>query len=86
MYDKLQGMTNKYALVALDAVKLYQNDLAGTPVEAWNLATEKYFEPGSSSQKKGCPRNTFLSLCEEGLIEGIPSGDYTRSVKTSDMH
>ena len=25
------------------------------------------FGEGNASQKKGCPRNTFLGLCEEGL-------------------
>jgi hypothetical protein len=30
-----------------------------------------------SSQEKSCPRNAFLGLCEEGLIKGIPPGNYT---------
>ena len=28
---------------------------------------------------KGCPRNAFLGLAEDGLIVGVPSGQYTRS-------
>jgi hypothetical protein len=32
-----------------------------------------------SAQKKGCPRGAFLGLCEEGLVKGIPAGNYTTS-------
>jgi hypothetical protein len=32
-------------------------------------------------KKKGCPKGTFLGLCEEGLVKGIPKGNYTKSVK-----
>ncbi|WP_222125188.1 DUF6979 family protein [Paenibacillus xylanexedens] len=32
-------------------------------------------------RKKGCPKNTFLGLFEEGLLKGIPSGNYTNSIK-----
>ncbi len=28
---------------------------------------------------KSCPKSTFLGLCEEGLVSGIPSGRYSRS-------
>ena len=31
------------------------------------------------SRDKGCPRNAFLGLAEDGLIVGVPSGQYTRS-------
>ena len=29
--------------------------------------------------EKGCPKNTFLSLCEHGHIKGIPAGHYLYS-------
>ena len=32
-----------------------------------------------SAQKKGCPRGAFLGLCEDGLVKGIPAGNYTVS-------
>lgn len=35
-------------------------------------------------KKKGCPRNAFLGLYEEGLVKGIPSGNYTRSKKNKE--
>ena len=48
------------------------------PEEAWNQAArETLFSP--STQKKGCPKDAFLGLCEAGLIKGIPAGSYTGS-------
>jgi hypothetical protein len=32
-----------------------------------------------ASREKSCPRCPFLGLCEEGLIDGIPRGKYTKS-------
>jgi hypothetical protein len=40
---------------------------------------EKLYPSSLTSQKKICPRGAFLGLCEEGLIKGIPSGNYTAS-------
>jgi hypothetical protein len=50
-----------------------------SPVLAWDKAVTVEFPDSISSQKKSCPKNAFLGLCEEGLIEGINSGDYTQS-------
>ena len=33
-----------------------------------------------SSREKGCRRDTFLGLCQEGRVKDIPAGAYTRSV------
>jgi len=52
-----------------------------SPVEAWERATIGIFGEGTSGQKKGCPRGTFLGLCEEGRVKGIARGKYTRSKK-----
>ena len=30
---------------------------------------------------KGCPKNSFLALCETGQIKGVQAGKYTRSRK-----
>ncbi|WP_434751377.1 DUF6979 family protein [Paenibacillus amylolyticus] len=32
---------------------------------------------GTWAQRKGCPKNAFLGLCEEGLVHNIVSGRYT---------
>ena len=55
-------------------------DSAGaSPVKRWQSAMEKVYPTSVSAQKKGCPRGAFLGLCEEGLVRGIPPGQYTTS-------
>ncbi|NLD46886.1 MAG: hypothetical protein GX660_06760 [Clostridiaceae bacterium] len=51
---------NKYAQVAVNAGFYVKEGM--TPDYAWKKASCEIFEPGSSSQKKGCPKNTFLGL------------------------
>jgi len=72
---------NKYGQAALKAAKMVANGYVSTPEDGWNRATSEIFGKGSPSQKKGCPRGAFLGLCEEGLIKGISSGNYTSSTK-----
>jgi len=38
---------------------------------------EKLYPTSTSARKKGCPRGAFLGLCEDGLVKGIPAGQYT---------
>ena len=73
-------MTNKYAQVAVNTTK-YIIKNGGNPVEIWRKQAELIFDPEGASIKKGCPKGTFLGLCEEGLVKGIPKGNYTRSIK-----
>ena len=70
---------NKYGAAALKSVKLLQSDKSKNPTEVWDIVTKEIFGHGTSSQKKGCPKNTFLGLCGEGLIKGVPKGNYTNS-------
>ncbi|WP_139959578.1 DUF6979 family protein [Flavicella sediminum] len=69
---------NSYGTLSVLAIKTGVN-----PKEAWKLAAIDIFD-SKSSQDKGCPKNTYLGLCEEGLVKGIPKGNYTRSVKNKD--
>jgi hypothetical protein len=69
---------NKYTLTALKAVQNFNNSNSIT--EIWTTSAKEVFET-KSSQEKSCPKNTFLGLCEEGLVKGIPKGNYTKSVK-----
>ena len=39
-------------------------------------------QPGGAEQ--GLPAGAFLSLCEEGLVKGIPEGRYTSSRDNKD--
>lgn len=70
---------NKYGQAAIMAVKLITDKKMIDPIIAWDESTTKIFGRGTSSQSKGCPRGAFLGLCEEGLVVGIPPGDYTKS-------
>lgn len=71
----------KYGEAAVKAVNYLKEHKHSDPIKAWNEVTMEMFGEGSSSQKKGCPKNTFLGLCEEGLLESIPRGVYTNSKK-----
>jgi hypothetical protein len=63
--------------VAVLAVEFCQT--AGcTPREAWTRAAKELFSK-TSLQNKNCPRATFLVLCEEGLVKGIPPGRYVEA-------
>jgi hypothetical protein len=68
---------NKYGLTAIKALEIYK--VEESLRESWFSAAVELFE-SESSQKKGCPRSTFLGLCEEGLVKGIPKGNYTKSI------
>jgi hypothetical protein len=67
---------NKYGQVAINATKIIESRRAVTPLEAWNIATMELMGEGTWAQKKGCPKNAFLGLCEAGLVRGVPSGTY----------
>jgi hypothetical protein len=68
-----------YGEASIKAVELYITGQVKSPEEAWERATTEKCGKGTSSQKKTCPKEAFLGLCEEGLIKGIPRGDYTNS-------
>ena len=50
-----------------------------SPAVAWQQAVKQEFPNSLNNQQKCCPKNTFLGLCEEGIVKGISAGDYTRS-------
>ena len=65
------------------AVKEIQSIIAGqakSPPDAWKKSTVALFGKGTWSQRKSCPRDAYLGLCESGLVRGIPPGNYTESV------
>ena len=71
----------KYGQAAVDAVESFWSGLDKSPRGAWSRAVACLFPKSPSSRDKGCPMYAFLGLCEEGLVKGIPPGDYTESVK-----
>jgi len=68
---------NKYGNAAINATQMFNNDAAKSPQDAWSQSTIELFGANTPAQKKGCPKNAFLGLCEEGLVRGIPKGTYT---------
>ena len=62
-----------YGKVAIEAASLVQNGKA-SPMEAWKTASKHI--KSASSREKGCPRSTFIGLCEFGRIKNIPAGNY----------
>jgi hypothetical protein len=71
----------KYGDAAINATKLLLTGHENSPPEAWFSVVRTIFPKSISSQQKGCPKNAYLGLCEEGLIKGVPPGKYTRSSK-----
>jgi hypothetical protein len=74
-------MANKYGEAALIAARMDTHGKAITPVQRWREATSKLYPTSPSAQRKGGPRFAFLSLCEAGLVKGIPPGQYAPSNK-----
>lgn len=68
----------QYEKVALRTLKILKN--SNDPNKAWDIAAKEIIT-SVESQKKQCPRNTFLSLCNMGLIIGVNKGEYTKSKK-----
>lgn len=69
-------MANRYGEAALIAAR---DSVETSPAKRWQSAMERVYPTSVSAQKKGCPRGAFLGLCEEGLVKGIPAGNYTVS-------
>lgn len=71
----------KYGETAIRAVALLGAEECDDPRKAWDKVAAEVFRGRESSRKKGCPKDAFLGLCEEGMVKGVPAGSYTRSTK-----
>jgi hypothetical protein len=74
-------MANRYGEAALLAVRMETYGKALNPLDRWNDAVKKLYPTSPTAQRKGSPRNAFLSLCEAGLVKGINPGQYAPSNK-----
>lgn len=72
-----------FGAVALRAVELFRAGLHETPRSAWQAAAKELLA-NHHAQVKNCPRATFLSLCQAGLISGIPLGNYVNAKENSE--
>jgi hypothetical protein len=61
----------KYGATAVRSVELLLSG-SGSADAAWNRVVKELFD-GPDAQRKSCPREAFLGLCEAGLIAGVPS-------------
>ena len=76
---------SKFGEVAIKATEIYRIGGGKTsPRRAWEKAANEVFPNSESSQDKSCPRDAYLGLYQEGLIRGVPAGDYTQSIKNKD--
>jgi len=71
-------VANRYGEAALLAARNGPHDSANPKIR-WEAAMEKLYPTSSAARKKGAPRGAFLGLCEEGLVKGIPVGQYSAS-------
>ena len=74
-------MANRYGEAAIIAARMESYGKALTPGMRWQEAAKKLYSTSPSAQRKGGPRFAFLSLCEAGLVKGIPAGQYAPSNK-----
>ncbi|MDR0639593.1 MAG: hypothetical protein LBG27_11960 [Spirochaetaceae bacterium] len=63
----------QYGNAAVEAVRLYTSGEMKCLPKAWyGVITQ--FTDSPSSQEKPCPIETFLGLCEAGLVKGVRKG------------
>ena len=67
-----------YKKVAIQAAQVAR-DYKISPVKTWQFFVENEYPDSINSQEKGCPKSTFLGLCQEGMLKDIPAGYYTNS-------
>ncbi len=71
----------KYGQAAEIAAQLLAKQTTVSPRTAWDSAVARVFPENRSLRTKGCPRNSFLGLCEMGVVKNVVPGIYTRSIK-----
>lgn len=68
----------RFGQVAIKAVELIEKNLKLSPAEAWEKANKEILGGMKDPHDLSC-KNTFLGLCEEGLVKGVLPGKYTKS-------
>lgn len=58
---------NKYGEVTVSVVHPIISDSKAYPLTTRKDAASVIFSEGTWAQRKGCPKNAFLGLCDEGL-------------------
>ena len=81
---QLVGNMDKYRQVAVLAAQSIREGVVADPAEAWLKGAKKVFPSSSALQSKVCPKGAFLGLCIQGMIDGIPPGDYSKPSKNGE--
>jgi hypothetical protein len=72
---------SQYGNVAIEVVKRFlaasSNSNQLNPAFEW-INVAKLLISSQSSREKGCPKDAFLGLCENGLVKGINPGQYIK--------
>ena len=74
----------KYGAAALLAATKTAERRGTNPRDTWNEVMKQVFPDAVASQTKSCPRDAFLSLCELGVVKGVPPGTYTKSLRNKE--
>ena len=62
-----------YGQIAVDAANIFQQLVIPTLLQSWNNSLSQ-----NNTSDKDCPRVTFLGLCEDGFVSGVPKGKYIK--------
>ncbi len=73
---------SSYKEVAIAAAKYLEQGI--NPKDSWHKASCEIFGEGSSSQLKGCPKNTFLGLCYLNAIKGYTHNEEFKLTKNAE--
>lgn len=66
----------RYGEAAVWAARMIAEDHL-RPEVAWERACGKLNPTSIDAATKGCPRTTFLTLCEEGFVRGVQRGHFS---------
>lgn len=73
----------RYGDVAVGATGLIVKQRMA-PRSAWSQEAAR-LNPGSgAAARKCCPRTTYLTLCGEGYVRGVPAGQYAHGRENAD--
>ena len=75
----LNYLMAKYGKAAIEATDRIRQK-GDSPPDAWLFAVKRLYPHQKAAREKGCPRNAYLGLCEEGIINGVAAGKYTKSL------
>lgn len=65
------GQYGETAIMATECIR----QTGACPKLAWGLAAREKCGTANSAAK-GCPRSTYLALCQNGWVNGVPKGNY----------